>query len=74
MQRDSRPATRTHQEGGQADYSLSSTRNQGGTAIMKAQSERKQLIAAILPLLERMPMDWLRATYIMAQKWADRTK
>ena len=41
---------------------------------MKAQSERKQLIAAILPLLERMPMDWLRAIYIMAQKWADRTK
>ena len=26
---------------------------------MKAQSERKQLIAAILPILERMPMDWL---------------
>ena len=33
-------------------------------------SERAQLIAAILPLLERMPMDWLRAIYIMAQKWA----
>lgn len=38
---------------------------------MKAQSEREQLIAAILPLLERMPMDWLRAIYIMAHKWAD---
>ena len=34
-------------------------------------SERAQLIAAILPLLERMPMDWLRAIYIMARKWAD---
>lgn len=33
-------------------------------------SERAQLIAAILPLLERMPMDWLRAIHIMAQKWA----
>ena len=41
---------------------------------MKAQSERKQLIAAILPLLERMPTDWLRAICIMAQKWADRTE
>ena len=34
-------------------------------------SERAQLIAAILPLLGRMPMDWLRAIQIMAQKWAD---
>lgn len=34
-------------------------------------SERAQLIAAILPLLERMPLDWLRAICIMAQKWAD---
>ena len=41
---------------------------------MKAQNERKQLIAAILPLLERMPMDWLRAIHIMAHKWADRTE
>lgn len=37
-------------------------------------SERAQLIAAILPLLERMPLDWLRATYIMAHKWADLKK
>lgn len=28
------------------------------------EEERKQLIAAILPLLERMPIQWLRATYI----------
>lgn len=28
------------------------------------EEERKQLIAAILPLLERMPLQWLRATYI----------
>lgn len=41
---------------------------------MKAQSERKQLIAAILPLLERMPMDWLRATYITVCKRAERTE
>ena len=41
---------------------------------MKAQSERKQLIAANLPLLERMPIDWLRAIHIMAHKWADRTE
>nr|DAR23464.1 MAG TPA: hypothetical protein [Caudoviricetes sp.] len=35
-------------------------------------SERAQLIAAILPLLERMPMDWLRATYITVCKRAER--
>lgn len=28
------------------------------------EEERKQLIAAILPLLEKMPLQWLRATYI----------
>lgn len=28
------------------------------------EEERRQLIAAILPLLERMPIQWLRATYI----------
>ena len=28
------------------------------------EEERSQLIAAILPLLERMPIQWLRATYI----------
>ncbi len=28
------------------------------------EEERKHLIAAILPLLERMPLQWLRATYI----------
>lgn len=28
------------------------------------EEERKQLISAILPLLERMPIQWLRATYI----------
>lgn len=31
---------------------------------MEEEEERKQLIAAILPLLERMPIQWLRATYI----------
>ena len=34
--------------------------------------ERRALIAAILPLLERMPMDWLRATYITVCKRAER--
>lgn len=28
------------------------------------EEERNRLIAAILPLLERMPLQWLRATYI----------
>lgn len=28
------------------------------------EEERTQLIAAILPLLEKMPLRWLRATYI----------
>lgn len=28
------------------------------------QEERAALIAAILPLLEKMPLKWLRATYI----------
>lgn len=28
------------------------------------EEERKQLIAAILLLLEKMPLQWLRATYI----------
>lgn len=31
---------------------------------MEEEEERKQLIAAILPLLEKMPLQWLRATYI----------
>ena len=39
---------------------------------MKNQEERKQLIAAILPLLEKMSLVWLRATYITAQKRATR--
>lgn len=34
--------------------------------------ERKELIAAILPLLEKMPLVWLRATYITVQKRAGR--
>ena len=39
---------------------------------MKNQEERNQLIAAILPLLKKMPLVWLRATYITAQKRAAR--
>lgn len=39
---------------------------------MKNQEERTQLIAAILPLLEKMPLVWLRATYITVQKRAAR--
>lgn len=34
--------------------------------------EREELIAAILPLLEKMPLVWLRATYITVQKRAER--
>ena len=41
---------------------------------MNIQNERKQLIAAILPLLERMPLDWLRATYITVRQRAERTE
>lgn len=39
---------------------------------MKNQDERTQLIAAILPLLEKMPLVWLRATLITAEKRAER--
>ncbi len=39
---------------------------------MNNQTEREQLIAAILPLLEKMPIVWLRATYITVQKRATR--
>lgn len=34
--------------------------------------EREELIAAILPMLEKMPLVWLRATYITVQKRAER--
>lgn len=34
--------------------------------------EREELITAILPLLEKMPLVWLRATYITVQKRAER--
>lgn len=34
--------------------------------------ERAALIAAILPLLEKMPLVWLRATLITAEKRAAR--
>lgn len=34
--------------------------------------ERAALIAAILPLLEKMPLKWLRATYITVRKRASR--
>ena len=34
--------------------------------------ERKKLITAILPLLEKMPLVWLRATYITALKRSKR--
>ena len=34
--------------------------------------ERAALIAAILPLLEKMPLKWLRATMITVEKRAAR--
>lgn len=34
--------------------------------------EKKQLIAAILPLLEKMPLAWLRATYVTVLKRSGR--
>lgn len=34
--------------------------------------ERAALIAAILPLLEKMPLVWLRATYITSLKRSQR--
>lgn len=39
---------------------------------MNTREERRALIAAILPLLEKMPITWLRATYITVQKRAER--
>ena len=36
------------------------------------EEERKALIAAILPLLEKMPLQWLRATYITVRHRAER--
>ena len=39
---------------------------------MKNEEERRALITAMLPLLEKMPLAWLRATYITVQKRANR--
>lgn len=39
---------------------------------MNNQTEREQLIAAILPLLEKMPLVWLRATLITVRIRAER--
>lgn len=36
--------------------------------------ERAALIAAILPLLEKMPLKWLRATLITVRIRAERTE
>lgn len=36
--------------------------------------ERRALIAAILPLLEKMPLKWLRATLVTVRIRADRTE
>lgn len=36
--------------------------------------ERAAIIAAILPLLEKMPLVWLRATYITALTRSQRTE
>lgn len=39
---------------------------------MEEREERRALIAAILPLLEKMPLPWLRATLITVEKRAAR--
>ena len=39
---------------------------------MEEREERRALIAAILPLLEKMPLKWLRATLITVEKRAAR--
>lgn len=39
---------------------------------MTEHEERKALTEAIAPLLERMSLNWLRATYITCQLRADR--
>ena len=39
---------------------------------MEEREERRALIAAILPLLEKMPLVWLRATLITVEKRAER--
>lgn len=41
---------------------------------MTAQEKRAALIAAILPLLEKMPLKWLRVTMITVRIRAERTE
>lgn len=42
--------------------------------MQNEQEERAALIAAILPLLEKMPLKWLRVTMITVEKRAARTE
>lgn len=44
----------------------------GAITMENEREERTALIAAILPLLEKMPLKWLRATYITVRKRASR--
>ena len=66
------PPHKDHQKGDSLIIACPPPEIKEENTTMKNQEERTQLIAAILPLLEKMPLVWLRATLITAEKRAER--